>query len=66
MHDQYYRNQQYEISQLAPTPEGLRALVTLRAIYVGVGMNPEDALRSALADYTCHFLPLCEEELCAA
>ena len=66
MHDQHYRNQEYEISALRPTPEGLRALVTLRAIYLGVGMNPEDALRSAIADYTCHFLPLAMEELCAA
>ncbi len=47
-----------------PAPEGLRALSTLRAIYLAAGMKPEAALRSALADYTCHFLPV--EVPCAA
>jgi hypothetical protein len=48
----------------APSPEGLQAVSTLRDLYLAVGLNTDAALRSALADYTCHFLPV--EESCAA
>lgn len=47
-----------------PAPEDLRAVSALRTIYLAAGLAPEAALRSALADYTCHFLPT--EVACAA
>lgn len=47
-----------------PAPDGLRAIRDLRDIYLATGLAKEAALRSALADYTCHFLPV--EEKCAA
>jgi|GEM_PF-5495476 len=47
-----------------PRPEGLKAVSTLRDIYLAVGLGQEAALRSALADYTHHFLPM--EVPCAA
>ncbi len=49
---------------IAPRPEGLRAVSTLRDLYRAVGLEDEAALRSALADYTHHFLPV--EVQCAA
>ncbi len=53
-----------EASDIAPRPEGLRAVKTLRDIYVAAGLAQDAALRSALADYTHHFLPM--EVPCAA
>jgi hypothetical protein len=53
-----------EEPDIAPRPEGLRAVSTLRDIYLAAGLDREAALRSALADYTHHFLPM--EVQCAA
>jgi hypothetical protein len=53
-----------EASDIAPRPEGLRAVKALRDIYLDAGLAQEAALRSALADYTHHFLPM--EVPCAA
>jgi hypothetical protein len=50
--------------EAAPAPEGLRAVGALRDIYLAAGLDRDAALRSALADYTCHYLPT--EEPCAA
>ena len=47
-----------------PRPEGLRGVSLLRDIYLEAGLGTEAALRSALADYTCYYLPM--EVECAA